>query len=91
MADTVEFQWRRRYGLPPTDPRFLSATRAEILVDWWAHQFADDPALRNEVQMDDEDFQAELAEMEAAAAADSPGDAEAWEEVVAETYGDQQP
>ena len=71
---TLEFQFRRRYRLPPTDPRFLNATRADMLVDYWAHQHADDP----NVQEPDttEDFDEELAawereqeESEAAAAA----------------------
>jgi hypothetical protein len=91
MSETVEFQWRRRYGLPPTDPRYLSATREEILVDWWAHQHTDDPKLRDEVLMDEEDFQAELAEMEAASiAAQAAGQAEEWEDVVADHYGGEQ-
>lgn len=97
MAGTVEFQFRRRYGLPPTDPRFLDATREEILVDWWAHAHTDDPGLRNAVAMDEEDYQAELAEMEAEAlarsgapesAADPPG--EDWEPLVEDTYGEPQ-
>ena len=94
MAGTVEFQFRRRYGLPPTDPRFLDATREEILVDWWAHQHTDDPGLRNEVAMDEEDFQAELAEMEAAAMArgDAPGavapPGEDWEALIEDAYGE---
>lgn len=89
----MEFQWRRRYGLPPTDPRFLQATREEILVDWWAHQHADDPELYNEVRMDDADFQREaeamLAEAMAAAEADPPQPADDWEEVAA--FGEPEP
>lgn len=99
MSQTVEFQFRRRYGLPPNDPRFLDCTREEILTDWWAHQHVDDPGLRNEVAMDDEDFQAELAAMEAEAAgrddaapAPSPGDDEDdFEPVIEDTYGEPEP
>lgn len=98
MAGTVEFQFRRRYSLPPTDPRFLDATREEVLVDWWAHQHTDDPGLRNEVAMDSEDYEAEIAAMEADAMARSIGDApppgdaeEAWEPMVEDTYGEPQP
>lgn len=97
MERTVEFQFRRRYSLPPTDSRFLDAAREEIMVDWWAHRFADDPSLRNEVVMDPEDFEAELAEMEAASIAAEggdpppPGDGGDWEPLVEDTYGEPQP
>ena len=86
MAGTLEFQFRRRYSLPPADPRFLSATRAEMLVDYWAHQHADDPNVREpDVTEDFEDelaaFEREQEEAEAAAAARAAQHAsdEGWE------------
>ena len=73
---TLEFQFRRRYNLPPGDPRFLNATRAEMLVDYWAHQHADDPNVKEpDVTEDFEEewaaFEREQEEAEAAAAARS--------------------
>lgn len=62
LSGTVEFQFRRRYNLPPTDPRFLNATATEILTDYWAHRHSDEPKLRDEEF--DPDFEAELAAAE---------------------------
>lgn len=92
---TWEFEYRRRYNLPPTDPRFLSATLEQIMVDCWAHRHADDPKLAEEAH--DPDFDATLAEMQAAADAEDDdntedaaplpaGDGE-WQPVVDEQYG----
>lgn len=36
-----------------------------MTLDYWAHRFWDDPKLADEVVMADEDYQAELAAMEA--------------------------
>ncbi len=40
-----------------------------MTLDYWAHRFWDDPKLADEVVMADEDYQAELAAMEAEAIA----------------------
>lgn len=79
LAETPEFAFRRRYGLAPSDPRYLRVTMAEILVDLWAHRYADDPGLRDAVEMDPEDMEAELAAMEAAATAPANGEGEVVE------------
>jgi hypothetical protein len=81
MAETVAFAFRRRYSLPPDDPRFLDATPEAILIDYWAHRHIDDPKLREEIE--DEDFDAQLAADDArdAAAAGDPADDEKWETV----------
>lgn len=63
LSQTVGFQFRRRYGLPPTDPRYLDATEEEMVADVWAHRFADNPKLHHEVEMVDDDFEANLAVM----------------------------
>ena len=65
QSGTIEFAFRRRYNLPPRHPDFLRLTPEEIIVDYWAHRHAEDPELRNEAC--DPDFEATLAEMEAAA------------------------
>jgi hypothetical protein len=54
LSKRVEFDFRRRYNLPPNDPRFLELTFEDILTDWWAHRYTDDPKLAEEVV--DEDF-----------------------------------
>lgn len=56
----MEFQFRQRYRLPPTDPRFLDATRDDILIDHYSHFYAN-PANANSEEFEDEDFEAELA------------------------------
>ena len=56
MSQTLAFQFRHRYNLPPTDPRFLDATEEEVAVDYWAHHYFDNPA--SEIVEDDE-FDAE--------------------------------
>jgi hypothetical protein len=48
-----------------------------MLVDLWAHRFADDPKLGDQIVNDD--FEADLAEFEREAAD--------WEPVVNDTYG----
>ncbi len=80
---TLEFRFRQRYRLAPTDPRFLNATRAEMLIDHWAHEHAKNPNL----QAPDitEDFDEEVARMEAemlaAAAIVAEKPADDWEAV----------
>lgn len=34
---SIEFWFRRHYNLPPTDPRFLTASPEEMAVDFWAY------------------------------------------------------
>lgn len=51
-------KFRRRYNLPPTDPRFLNATLDDIIVDYWANRYADDPKLLEET-IEDTDFDLE--------------------------------
>lgn len=50
---TLRFQFRKRYNLAPTDPRYLSATMDDILMDHWAWRFDEDPGL---VITEDEGF-----------------------------------
>lgn len=64
VAETVAFAFRRRYLLPPTDPRFLDATYEQMLIDHWAWAHVEDPKLRHEVFIA-EGFEEDLAEMEA--------------------------
>lgn len=75
MADTYEFRFRKRYNLPPTDPRYLAATIEEIITDYWAHAHVDDPKLRNELVSDD--YDAQLAALEAEIMAEAEAEAAA--------------
>ncbi|CAH2606339.1 conserved protein of unknown function (plasmid) [Rhodovastum atsumiense] len=63
LADRMDFHVRRRYGLPPTDPRFLDMTVEDIVLDYWAHAVTDNPKLRDEHI--NPDFEQEMAELEA--------------------------
>jgi hypothetical protein len=48
LSETLEFQFRRKYLLPPNDPRFLEMSPEDMLVDMWAHTYADNPKLREQ-------------------------------------------
>lgn len=61
MAGSVAFWFRRKYSLPPTDPRFLDVSLEEMLADFFAHRFADNPDESKEVVDDGFDMAAELA------------------------------
>lgn len=63
-AKTVEFWYRRKYSLTSNDPRFLDATPEEMLADYWAHHYFDNPKLAEEVEDEDFDLAAELAAIE---------------------------
>lgn len=61
----MAFQFRRRYLLPPTDPRFLDATLDEMLVDFWAWKYHEDPRAADEIVDDEFDVDAEVARIDA--------------------------
>lgn len=92
-SGTATFQFRRRYNLPPTDPRFLDATMEQVVIDNWAHAHADDPKLRDE-RHETADFDEELraaeaehgieAESDPEPLPDDPGD---FDTLVDERYG----
>lgn len=63
IVDTVEFTYRKKYNLTVNDPRFLDLTTEEMLVDIWAHKFADDPKLLDEIEDDDFDPDSVAAEL----------------------------
>jgi hypothetical protein len=87
LSETLEFAYRRRYNLPPTDPRFLDATVEEMVLDYWAHRHFEDPKLKDEIVA--EGFDEDAAEMEAEALAKEAEHAakiarvplEDWEEI----------
>lgn len=63
MSTRTTFWFRRRYNLPPNDPRFLSLTDEEIAADYWAHQYYDDPKMADADHDDDFDIDAIEAEI----------------------------
>lgn len=68
---SYEFAFRKRYGLPPTDPRYLSATRDLMIEDYWLHFYAEH-GVKDEVEDEDFNLDEVLESMES-------GD---WEEVI---------
>lgn len=56
MSNSMAFWFRRKYNLPPTDPRFLNMTALDFRAEWWAHYYADNGA---EEEFEDEDFDLE--------------------------------
>ena len=66
-AGTVEFWYRRKYSLTANDPRYLDTTPEEMMTDYWAHYYFDNPKALEEVEDDDFDVEAELARAEAEA------------------------
>lgn len=90
LSQTVEFAFRRRYSLPPSDPRFLDATLEDMVLDYWAHAHVDNPKLRDEVVAEgyDDDLaemQREVDEKAAQKAASSTSDGD-WETVADDTF-----
>lgn len=61
LAGSLEFWFRRRYQLPPTDPRFLSLTPEDIETEWFAYQYAESGAGE---EAEDEDYADHVAELE---------------------------
>lgn len=82
----MDFHVRRRYAMPPTDPRFLDMTIEDVVLDYWAHAVTDNPKLRDEHV--NPNFFAEMDELEAMLegqlAASGAAQAEATPEQVAE-------
>ena len=76
MSNTYEFRFRRRYNLPPTDPRFLACTLEDIVIDYWAHAHVEDPKLSETLATTD-DYENEVARMEAELAAELEAEASA--------------
>lgn len=78
MAKSMAFWFRRKYNLPPTDPRFLSMTLEDIETEIWAHNYYDKPP-GDEVEDSDFDLAAELRRIEEEAEAEEKQD---WDEPI---------
>lgn len=60
----MEFWFRKKYGLTPNDPRYLGSTLEDMLTDYWAHHYYDNPKELDVVEDEDFDLEAELAKLE---------------------------
>lgn len=72
LSGSLSFWFRRKYGLAPTDERFLALTLDDIKAEFFAYYYADNP---NEIEAVDDEFDLE-AELRAA-----EEDGEGWEDV----------
>ncbi len=70
------FWFRRKYNLPPNDPRYLALTQQDIFEEYWAHHYAENGVV-DEVEDEDFDLQAELDRI----AREAGDDPDKWEEV----------
>lgn len=62
-AKSINFWFRRKYNLPPTDDRYLNMTKAAMLIEYWAHVYYEKPDSVFEDGTDN--FAEELALMDA--------------------------
>lgn len=69
----MEFWFRKKYSLPATDPRFLEMTVEDMLADYWAHHYYDNPKAQETVEDEDFDLNDQLRQL-----GDDPDD---WEDV----------
>lgn len=53
-----------KYQLTSNDPRYLNTTREEMITDWWAYRFTEDPKAADEIEDEDFDLAAEMAKIE---------------------------
>ncbi len=63
MAKGLEFWFRRKFNLAPTDPRFLNATLEQMETEFWAHHYHENPP-GEELEDDDFDKDAIIRSME---------------------------
>lgn len=76
----MEFWFRRKYHLSPRDPLFLDLTVEEMLTDYWAHHYYDNPkAAEQEFEDPDFDLDAELQKINEEAEQQSADDPDDWE------------
>lgn len=52
LSTTARFWFRRKYGLPPTDERYLAMTDQDMLTEYWAHYYYDKPGGETEGSTD---------------------------------------
>ena len=65
LSKSIQFWFRRRYNLPPNDPRFLALTPEEVEAEFWACQYAETSSVED-YEDDDIDIEEILAEADRA-------------------------
>jgi hypothetical protein len=86
LCHSYTFWYRRKFNLPPNDPRFLDLTLEEIEVEFWAHHYAEVKESGDE-ELEDDDFEESLQEFLGGKNGES-GDAEDFDDIINETYGE---
>lgn len=61
---TIEFWYRKQFNLTSNDPRFLNTTVEEMMTDYWAFTYSNDPKAADEVEDEDFDLEEELRKLE---------------------------
>jgi hypothetical protein len=83
LKETLEFWFRKKYNLAPTDPRFLDCTPEQIQTEFWAHQY-DTGKVTEEFEDYEFDAQAEFRRInEEAEAAERSASADAGKTPIA--------
>lgn len=76
MVGTYQLWFRRKFNLPPTDPRYLNATPEQIVTEFWAHYFEE---RRLAGKPEEEEFEDETFDEDLEAIESNP---EAWETIL---------
>lgn len=78
-AQSLRYWFRKKYGLPPLDPRFLGMTDFEIAQEYWAAQF--DKELDQGREIDPTMFDTDEVDAEIERWAEEDALAGEWEDV----------
>ena len=81
MSETMALWFRRKYSLPPTDPRYLAMTPEGIAAEFWANHYADRFYAGRPEEVEDEDEDFDLDEILRQNEADDEDDEEGEERV----------
>lgn len=79
----MDFAFRQRYRLAPTDPRYLDATDEDIVLDYHAGRFWDDPKLESE-EVENPEYAEELDRMAGGEGTEGEGMGEEFADEIAE-------
>ena len=60
-AQTLRFWFRKKYNLPPNDPRFLALTDEEIETEYWTYYYEENPDVE---EFDDPNYAEKMANLE---------------------------
>lgn len=60
---TLEFWFRKKFNLAPTDPRFLAITEEDLIIEFWSWHYHANP---HQEEAEDQDFDLEAVKAEMA-------------------------